>query len=105
LVAPSRREEDDLDLMVAAIFEARMSREQAEQLAELMQEHRPTRPAGVLTAMLLVDGEDVKLVAVWQDRETCQDYLDSGVVPRGTEMMRKVGAEPALRVVDVLELG
>jgi hypothetical protein len=30
--------------MVAAIFEARMSRVQAEQLAELMQEGRPTRP-------------------------------------------------------------
>ena len=30
--------------MVAVIFEARMSRDQAEQLAELMQETRPTRP-------------------------------------------------------------
>jgi hypothetical protein len=44
-----------------------MSREQAEQLAELMQEGSPTRPAGVLTATLLVDGEDVRLVAIWQD--------------------------------------
>ena len=35
--------------MVAAVFEAKMSREQADQLAELMQEHRPTRPAGVLS--------------------------------------------------------
>ena len=69
--------------MVAAVFEAKMSREQAEQLAELMREHRPTRPAGVLTAALLVDGEDVQLVAVWQDRETLQEYLDSGAVPRG----------------------
>ena len=82
-----------------------MSREQAEQLTVLMQEHRPTRPAGVLTAMLLVDGHDVKLVAVWQDRETLQEYLDSGAVQRGTELMRKVGAEPELQVVDVLELG
>ena len=91
--------------MVAAIFEARMSREQAEQLAELMQEQRPTRPAGVLTAALLVDGEDVRLVAIWQDRETLQEYLESGVVPRGAELMRKVGVEPEMRVVDVLELG
>ena len=91
--------------MVAAVFEAKMSREQAEQLAELMREHRPTRPGGVLTAALLVDGEDVQLVAVWQDRETLQEYLDSGAVPRGTELMRKVGVEPELRVVDVLELG
>ena len=91
--------------MVAAVFEAKMSREQADRLAELMQEHRPTRPAGVLTAALLVDGEDVQLVAVWQDRETLQEYLDSGAVPRGTELMRKVGVEPELRVVDVLELG
>jgi quinol monooxygenase YgiN len=91
--------------MVAAIFEAKMSREQAEQLAELMAEHRPTRPAGVLAAALLVDGEDVRLVAIWRDRETLQEYLDSGVVPRGTELMRKVGVEPEMRVADVLEFG
>jgi hypothetical protein len=91
--------------VVAAIFEARMSREQAEQLAELMREGRPTRPEGVLTAALLVDGDDVKLVAIWRDRETLEAYLASGAVPRGTELMRKVGAEPEVRVVDVLELG
>ena len=39
-----------------------MSREQAERLAELMQEGRPTRPEGVLTAALLVDGDLVRLV-------------------------------------------
>jgi quinol monooxygenase YgiN len=91
--------------VVAAVFEAQMSREQAEQLAELMDEHRPTRPEGVVTAMLLVDGEDVRLVAVWRDRETLDAYLATGAVPRGTELMRKVGVEPEMRVVDVLELG
>ena len=44
-------------------------------------------------------------IAIWQDRATLQEYLDSGAVPRGTELMRKVGVEPELRVVDVLELG
>ena len=91
--------------MFAAVFEAKMSREQADQLAELMQEHRPTRPAGVLTAALLVDGDDVRLVAIWQDRATLQEYLDSGAVPRGTVLLREVGVEPELRVVDVHELG
>jgi quinol monooxygenase YgiN len=91
--------------MAAAIFEATMSREQAERLAELMEEHRPTRPEGVVTAALLVDGEAVRLVAVWRDRETLQEYLDSGAVARGTELMRKVGVEPELRIVDVLDLG
>ena len=91
--------------MVAAVFEARMSREQAERLAELMQEGRPTRPAGVLTAALLVDGDLVRLVAFWKDRETLDSYLATGAVPRGTELMRKVCVEPELRVVDVLELG
>jgi quinol monooxygenase YgiN len=91
--------------VVAAVFEARMSREQAERLAELMQEGRATRPAGVVTAVLLVDGEDVRLVAIWRDRETLEVYLASGAVPRGTELMRKVGVEPEMRVVDVLQLG
>ncbi len=91
--------------MVAAIFEAKMSRERAEQLAALMEEARPTRPEGVLTAALLVEGDDVQLVAIWRDRETLEAYLAEAEVPRGTELMRRVGAEPKLRMVDVLELG
>lgn len=91
--------------MVAAVFEARMSREQAEQLAELMQEGRPTRPEGVLTAALLVDGDLARLVAIWRDRETLDAYLATGAVPRGTDLMRKVGVEPELRIVEVLDFG
>ena len=90
--------------MVAAIFEARMDREQAERLAELMQEGRATRPEGVVTAALLVDGDLVRLVAFWRDRDTLDRYL-SVAVPRGTELMRKVGVEPEVRIVEVLELG
>jgi quinol monooxygenase YgiN len=90
---------------VAAIFEAQMSREQSEQLAAFMDRARPTRPEGVETAALLVDGTSVQLVAVWRDRETLDAYLATTDVPRGTELMRKVGVEPELRVVDVLELG
>ena len=91
--------------MVAAIFEAKLSREQAEQLAELMREARPTRPEGVLTAILLVEGELTRLVAVWKDRDTLDRYLSVTPVPRGTELMRRVGAEPAVRIVEVLECG
>ena len=82
-----------------------MRREQAERLAELMHEGRATRPEGVLTAGLLVDGDLVRLVAFWKDRDTLDRYLSSARVPRGTELMRKVGVEPEVRIVDVLELG
>ena len=82
-----------------------MGREQAERLAELMQEGRPTRPEGVLTAILLVEGELTRLLAVWKDRDTLDRYLSTAPVPRGTELMRKVGVEPQVRVVEVLELG
>jgi len=92
-------------MRAAAIFAAKMSREQAEQLAALMEEARPTRPGGVETAMLLVEGESVHLVAVWKDRGTLEAYLATAEVPRGTELMRKVGVEPTVRVVDVLDLG
>jgi hypothetical protein len=91
--------------MVAAIFEARMTREQAEHLAELMEEHRPTRPEGVLTASLEFDDGVGRLTAYWRDRETLDAYLATGAVPRGTELMRKVGVEPAFRIADVLDLG
>jgi len=57
-------------LTVAAIFEATMSREQAERLAELMDEARPTRPEGVVTAALHVEGDQARLVAYWRDRAT-----------------------------------
>ena len=43
--------------MAAAIFEAALSSEQAAELARLMEEGRPTRPAGVLTVALLYDGD------------------------------------------------
>jgi quinol monooxygenase YgiN len=91
--------------MVAAVFEARMGREQAKRLAELMHEGRATRPAGVVTAALLVDDDLVRLIAFWNDRATLDAYLTTAPVPRGTELMRKVGVEPELRIVEVLELG
>jgi quinol monooxygenase YgiN len=59
-----------------------MGREQAERLAEHMHEGRTTRPEGVLTARLLVDGDLVRLVAFWKDRDTLDRYLSSARVPR-----------------------
>jgi len=91
--------------MVAVIFEATMSREQVTRLAELMREARPTRPAGVVTAALLVEGDAVQLVAFWQDRDTLDRYLATVEVPRGVELMRKAGVDPAWRIVDAYELG
>ena len=97
-------EEDDLDV-IAAIFEAALTREQAERLAELMREARPTRPAAVLSTALLVENGQAQLVAFWPDRESFDRYLQTAEEPRGTELMRKVGVEPTLRIADVLELG
>jgi hypothetical protein len=87
----------------AAIFEAAMSPEQVERLAELMRDGLATRPDGVVTAALLVDGERVQLVAFWRDRTTLDDYLAAARVPRGVELMRKAGVEPEMRIVDVRE--
>jgi hypothetical protein len=36
----------------------------------------------VLTARLLVDGDLVRLVAFWKDRDTLDRYLSSARVPR-----------------------
>jgi len=90
--------------VVAAIFEAPMSREQAERLAVLMQEGRATRPEGVLTAALVFADGVATLTAYWQERAELDSYLATSV-PRGVELMRKVGAEPTMRIADVLELG
>ena len=89
----------------AAIFEAEMSREQAERLAALMEEARPTRPEAVETAALLYENGVGTLIAYWRNRDTLESYLATAEVPRGTELMRKVGVEPTVRIVDVLDLG
>lgn len=89
--------------MAAALFEAELDAEQAAELARLMDEHRPTRPEGVVTATLLYDGAVATLVAVWRSRAELEGYLATTQVPRGAELMRKVGAEPSVRVLDVLE--
>jgi hypothetical protein len=88
--------------VIAAIFEAQLTEEQAQQLVELMRESRSTRPEGVLNVSLLYERGAAQLVAVWRDRETLDRYLSTST-PRGTELMRKVGAEPTVRLVPVLE--
>jgi len=91
--------------MAAAIFEAALSSDQAAELARLMEEGRPTRPAGVLTVALLYDGDRGQLVAIWKSRDALEQYVAETEVPRGRELMRKVGVEPTMTVVDVLDLG
>jgi hypothetical protein len=86
-------------------FEAELSRERAEQLAELMAQARPTRPEGVLTASLEYSDGRARLVAIWRDDETLARYLAEAPVPRGTELMRKVGAEPIVKRFEILEIG
>ncbi len=82
-----------------------MTAEQARELARLMEEARPTRPGGVETALLEHDGGRGRLVAVWKDAETLDRYLAEAPVPRGTELMRKIGLEPEVRRFDILEIG
>jgi hypothetical protein len=91
--------------MVAVIFEARMTREQVARLAELMREHRSTRPAGVIMAALLADGERAQLVAFWQTRDALDRYLATVDEPRGATLMREAGADPKWHVVEAFELG
>jgi hypothetical protein len=86
-------------------FEAPMTDEQAHELARLMAEGRTTRPEGVVTALLEYRDGHGRLVAVWRDRETLDRYLSEADVPRGVELMRKVGLEPEVRTFDVLDLG
>lgn len=88
-------------------FEAELTRAQAEQLAELMAEGRPTRPEGVLAASLEYHDHDgrARLVAIWRDRQTLERYLDEAPMPRGTELVRRVGAEPVVTRFEILEFG
>lgn len=86
-------------------FEAAMTLDQAVELARLMQQARPTRPDGVLSASLEFRDGRGRLVAVWKDRDTLDRYLSEAPVPRGTELMRKIGLEPEVETFDILEFG
>jgi hypothetical protein len=86
-------------------FEAEMTPDQARELAQLMEEARPTRPEGVVTALLEYHDGRGRLLAVWRDEQTLDGYLATTDVPRGTELMRKLGLEPEVTRSDVLELG
>ena len=80
-----------------------MSAEQAGELARLMDEGRATRPADVLVATLLYDGVLARLVAVWNSRDALDRYLATTSMPRGQELMRKVGVDPRVTFLDVLD--
>jgi hypothetical protein len=86
-------------------FEADMTDEQAAALAVLMEQGRTTRPEGVVTALLEYTDGRGRLLAVWRDAETLDRYLAEAEVPRGVELMRKIGLEPEIRRFDVLDLG
>jgi hypothetical protein len=87
----------------AITFVAAMTTEQADALARLMEEGLSTRPDGVLAAMLAWEDGVGTLTAVWRDRETLDHYLSVAAVPRGTELMRRLGLEPEVRTFDLLE--
>jgi hypothetical protein len=91
--------------MAAVVLEAELSRDQSDRLARLMDEGKATRPPGVAAAALLYENGVATLVACWADRAVLDDYLATTRVPRGVELMRQVGAEPSLRIVELLELG
>jgi hypothetical protein len=86
-------------------FEAAMTRDQADRLATLMEQAKPTRPAGVVKALLEFQEGRGRILAVWTDRDTLDRYLAEAPVPRGTELMREIGLEPEVRMFDVLALG
>ena len=86
-------------------FEADMTPGQAVELARLMEEGRATRPEGVVTALLEYANGRGRLLAVWRDAATLDRYLAEADVPRGVELMRKIGLEPEIRRFDVLDLG
>ncbi|MER3409098.1 MAG: hypothetical protein C4305_01105 [Thermoleophilia bacterium] len=91
--------------VLAAVFEARMTREQARRLAGLMQEGRASGRAGILASSFLYQDGVSRVIDYWRDRDTLDRYLATAEAPRGSELMRQVGAEPKLRIVEVLELG
>ncbi len=88
-------------MKAAAIFEATLTPHQTDALAALMREHVDTRPAEVELATLLVDGQTVRLIAYWRSVEALDAYLATGQVPRGTALMREVGAEPTVTIARV----
>jgi hypothetical protein len=89
----------------AITFPAAMTPTEADALAVLMEEGRPTRPEGVLAAFLRYEDGVGTLTAVWQDAATLDAYLAVTEVPRGKELMRRIGLEPEIARYELLDFG
>jgi hypothetical protein len=104
-VDPGAIRGEDPGVPAGIAFEAEMSREQADRLAQLMADGLSTRPEGVLSALLEYHDGRARLVAIWRDENTLTRYLAEAPIPRGTELMRKIGIEPAVTRFEILEFG
>lgn len=93
-------------MKVAAVLDATMTPEQTKKLATLMEEGVNLRPAEVALATLLVNGENVRMVAYWNSQQALDEYLKTTPMVRGEQLMREVGVVPdSVTFVDVPAFG
>lgn len=104
-VAPMEPRDGTMTVKVAAAFDAKLSHERAEQLPRSMEDGGATRPREVALATRHVHGDYVLCCRLLEQLGSAGRVPARASTLRGTELMRRVGGEPTVTIVDVLAFG
>jgi heme-degrading monooxygenase HmoA len=92
-------------MMVITVLEAVVVADQAARLQETFQEAVKNLDPGLVRTSLLhsLREPDVwQIVTTWETRAALDAMRQSGETPRGVLIFREAGAEPALKIYDVV---
>lgn len=92
--------------MVITILEAEVDRNNWNKLKEVFKSGLSKKPIQIKETYLIQNRENPNLwcgVSLWNSKEALEEYRKSVEVPGGVLIFRSVGAEPTLKIFDVIE--
>lgn len=90
--------------MVITVLEAKVGEENWSAFQDDYKNRTAQLPPQMLQTFLLQDVADQtlwRIVSVWKSREALDEMRNSGEIPTGVLMFRKVGADPKLSIFNV----
>lgn len=91
--------------MLLTVLEARVGEDRWDDLMAGYAEISSPLPPQMVASVLLQEASDRtvwRIASTWSSREALQEYRDAVDTPEGVALFRKLGAEPALTVFDVV---
>ena len=94
--------------MVITVLEARAAPEKSGSLRAAFERGCNRLPSQMVETFLALDRSDATLwrgISVWKSSAALDEYRGSVETPGGVLIFRSVGAEPSLRILDVIVHG